>query len=369
MKYISLFTIINLLILAIFLMSHKSTIRSARFYLSALLLCMAVNMLDYYILNNDLYTQYIWEISLGYVTSSFIGPLFYLFVRSMMQQHLKISVSLWPHLIIPFLVLLNYISFQWQSSEVKITYVDSAISNYPIKESLINAIIAFQILGYLLASYKSVRRFQKCLEDNLSYAQNFNLKWLSNFIIFILSFFLILAASSLYIANQDYNAWAGQITVTIFYLFIFYKTITYPTIYIDSAEIQKFCVTSKMLDDYKSDKETDFSTIHKTLIHYIEEKKPYLIPKLSLEDLSRELNIKKHTLSQVINSQSGQNFFSLINRYRVEEAKNKLTNSQYSNLTIEAIGKECGFHSASNFFDVFKKTTGKTPTKYRNHIL
>jgi len=221
-------------------------------------------------------------------------------------------------------------------------------------------------LVYLLVSYRLVRKYQNCLNQNLSYSQNFNFKWLSTFIIFILVFFGVFSISSIIISKASYNEWAGQITVTVFYLFIFYKTITYPSIYLKSIEILNNCHVQKTTGEKHMVKDFDFASINNSVIKYMELYKPYLIPKLNIEDLAKKTGIKKHVLSQVINRQSGQNFYTFINTYRVDEAKKKLKDPAFSNLTIEAIGKECGFYTASNFFDVFKKITKTTPTKYRN---
>ena len=53
-------------------------------------------------------------------------------------------------------------------------------------------------------------------------------------------------------------------------------------------------------------------------------KKPYLNPELNIYQLSDNLNLKKHHLSQVINEKSGMNFFDFINTFRVEEIKRNL---------------------------------------------
>jgi len=69
-------------------------------------------------------------------------------------------------------------------------------------------------------------------------------------------------------------------------------------------------------------------------------------------------------LSQVINQQSGKNFFKFINEYRVEEAKRLLTDQSTQKYTILAIAYDCGFNSKSSFNTIFKQYTGKTPSDF-----
>ncbi|MES9930149.1 MAG: helix-turn-helix domain-containing protein, partial [Candidatus Thiodiazotropha sp. 6PDIVS] len=73
-------------------------------------------------------------------------------------------------------------------------------------------------------------------------------------------------------------------------------------------------------------------------------------------------------LSQVINEQSGYNFFDFINRYRVDEAKRCLTTpSGQSN--VLSIALDSGFNSKSAFYTAFKRHTGQTPSQYRKSSL
>ena len=74
---------------------------------------------------------------------------------------------------------------------------------------------------------------------------------------------------------------------------------------------------------------------------------------------------RPYQLSQVINTSLGQNFYNLINSYRVEEAKQQLSASDKQNQTILAIAYDVGFNSKSVFNKAFKKFTGTTPSKYR----
>ena len=64
------------------------------------------------------------------------------------------------------------------------------------------------------------------------------------------------------------------------------------------------------------------------------------------------------------NEKLNKNFFDLINGYRVEEAKEKLSDFKEEQ-TILGIGFEVGFNSKSAFNRVFKKFTQMTPSEFR----
>ncbi|MCB0683544.1 MAG: helix-turn-helix domain-containing protein, partial [Saprospiraceae bacterium] len=56
-----------------------------------------------------------------------------------------------------------------------------------------------------------------------------------------------------------------------------------------------------------------------------------------------------------------------LNSYRIEEAKQKLIQRQFGNLTLYGIAMQCGFKNKSTFYKVFKQLTGKTPLEFVRH--
>jgi AraC-like DNA-binding protein len=98
----------------------------------------------------------------------------------------------------------------------------------------------------------------------------------------------------------------------------------------------------------------------------LSKQEPYLDPEITLEKLSSIIDVPKHHLSQVINQKMGKNFNDLINEKRVEKARILLKDTEMDKFTIAAIAFEAGFNSLSSFNDVFKKYTGKTPSKFKN---
>jgi AraC-like DNA-binding protein len=100
-----------------------------------------------------------------------------------------------------------------------------------------------------------------------------------------------------------------------------------------------------------------------------QDNKPYLNPKLTLQEVSQSLNVQAKELSQVVNEKTDSNFNQYINGFRVEESKIILASPKYSKLTIEALAKTAGFNSKSQFYEAFKKSTGITPKQYADNTL
>lgn len=104
--------------------------------------------------------------------------------------------------------------------------------------------------------------------------------------------------------------------------------------------------------------------LYNTLKSLIETEQLYLKPELSLKMVAELLNTNTKYLSQVVNQHSGYNFQQFINHYRIEEVKRKITNDQFSHLTLFGIAIQCGFKNKSTFYKVFKDITGLTPRAY-----
>ncbi|WP_422858231.1 helix-turn-helix domain-containing protein [Flagellimonas sp. S174] len=101
-----------------------------------------------------------------------------------------------------------------------------------------------------------------------------------------------------------------------------------------------------------------------TINKFIDNNEAYLDPNFSLSALSKSVNIPKHHLSQIINSELNTTFYNLVNTRRVAYALRKLETEDSSKLTFEGLGYESGFNTKSSFYHNFKKVTGKTPKQY-----
>jgi len=99
----------------------------------------------------------------------------------------------------------------------------------------------------------------------------------------------------------------------------------------------------------------------------MENNKYYLSNLASLEGLSKLITTGKHHVSQVINEKLQMNFFELLAKYRVEEAKRILLADEERKVTMEDLADRVGYNSKSSFNSAFKKFTGVTPSEFRDH--
>lgn len=84
----------------------------------------------------------------------------------------------------------------------------------------------------------------------------------------------------------------------------------------------------------------------------------------SLKNLAEKLDTNANTVSKLINSQTGMNFNDYINQKRIVLAQQRLLDTEFKQLTVEAIGESVGFKSKSAFYNAFKKHTGQSPSAF-----
>ena len=89
-------------------------------------------------------------------------------------------------------------------------------------------------------------------------------------------------------------------------------------------------------------------------------------PDFSLNLLAREVGSNTAYVSWVINNVYHHNFKAFLNEYRIREACRRMDDREhYGHITIQALIKDLGYSSYSNFVTAFKKVNGMTPSQYQ----
>ncbi len=150
-------------------------------------------------------------------------------------------------------------------------------------------------------------------------------------------------------------------SVLVLIIFFYLMTMRYPQIFILlREEAQKVQYTRSKINNL------DIELIKKNLEHKLKEEKLFLESDLTLKDLSNDIGITPHQLSEILNVYYKQSFYDFINHFRIEEAKKIFA----SDNTATALGIcfHVGFNSNSAFYRAFKKETGISPGSYRKKI-
>lgn len=101
------------------------------------------------------------------------------------------------------------------------------------------------------------------------------------------------------------------------------------------------------------------------IMEVLNEKDVICNPDFCLAQLAEMSGSNSKYVSQVINELFGQNFSSLINFLRIEEACRRMNDKEnYGTWTFEAIAQSVGFKSRVTFYNAFKKHIGMLPSEY-----
>jgi AraC-like DNA-binding protein len=247
----------------------------------------------------------------------------------------------------------------------KIYSSQSMFSHFSIALYLLQAFIYLILCLHLL-----VVHIQK-IKQTFSAIERINLSWIRHLIfLFILIWVIVLGLQAflpkhLLIENLD-----DAVTYFLIALFIFiigYRGMSQPEIFSgltgetslngESARGKKYKKTGLSLQKGKLMKEQ--------LLRLMKEKRPYLDSGLTLPQVADMMGVPPHQLSQVINESMEQNFYQLVNQYRLEEARRRLSHPDINKDKLLKIAFDSGFNSLPTFNRVFKNLTGESPSAYR----
>ena len=85
---------------------------------------------------------------------------------------------------------------------------------------------------------------------------------------------------------------------------------------------------------------------------------------ISLEDISKLLNMTVVSFSRFIKKMTGKTFVDSLNEIRLDHSSRMLIDTRQS---IADISIQCGYHNLSYFNRIFKKKHGCTPKEYRDN--
>ncbi len=346
------------LFIAFVLNMRKNTDRIANGLISALVL-----LHSFFILHISIFlSNYSYQVPHSlYATASFsflYGPLLYFYMKRVTESYQfkkRDVLHLLPSLVL-FLYMMPYYVLPSDEKLWLMFHRDEEL--HPTTMAIVFLKI-ISLATYGLLALKTYRSNALLVKD----PTNSLVRWQRNIvhlnIVYVASYILY----GLIVIQLIKVSWLihPQIIIMAFLvLYIGYSTFTIPAILNYGADLR-----TRLAKYQKSGLTDDYSLeIKQTILQLFENEKFYKESSVSLGTLSKRLDTTRHNTSQVINEHFEMNFFELVNKFRIEEAKQLIAENRFGNLTMLEIAFEVGFNNKVTFNKAFKKETSLTPTQY-----
>lgn len=372
-----------------FILLSKRNKTTADRILFAWLLISGIHMGLFYFQVTEIHFQYPFLLGLILPLPLLQWPMLYLYISSLTTNN-----SFRPRQLlhfIPFLVsMVIILPFLLAPANEKIYVFRHDGKGYEGTNAalLIGTIISALIYTFL--SIKKIGAFRSAIRNKYSQIEKINLKWL---------YYLTAGMTIIFvIVLFDDNSRLTYLAVAGFIAFIGYFGIKQVGIFTQKLSPDHDQLpTSELLQSGRNVQQTrpamveiqsdqipannsnekylrssltpeDAKAIQQELSHLMRTEKPFKNEELTLDELSKMLNVLPNQLSQVINSLERKNFYDYINELRVQEFIELASLPQNRNLTLLSLSMDAGFNSKTSFNRNFKKITGRSPSEYLKEL-
>ena len=110
----------------------------------------------------------------------------------------------------------------------------------------------------------------------------------------------------------------------------------------------------------------DLIFVASRILHFLNQKKPYLSPEFSKHDIVTHLDIPQKTVTDCFNKVIKISFPRLRNQLRIDYAIEQFKNDAHLKNSISGIATDAGFKNRSTFYTAFKEVTKMTPIEWIN---
>lgn len=364
MKSVEILSIVAIslfILLGLFLISNSKSWKKGFGWLGIFFLLLAVNYLDGMLILNGFILKVprlaFWEDPFALL----YGPLIYLFSLRLRNGVAPLKGSTLLHFI-PF-VLMEVIVVIYHSTHTveQVRELLSIIMTENHNLNILLGIIPFfgHVIVYILLAQRNIQKHQSDLKQ---YYSSVEIRWVFSLIRMILIIFLISLVSTAvqHLATRNFFSIALMLLVLMSILLtarILLYALNQPIFLTATTSESTVKLSKAALEQLKSQINSLFT-----------EKKLFSDPKLTLKDLSQHLGVSERVVSFVINHAMAENFYDLVNNYRIEEAQKIFMTSKDNKLTVLEVLYQVGFNSKSSFNTQFRKKTGFSPSEFRRQL-
>lgn len=361
--------LVQAVFLTLFFFSKENRIRPFNVMYGLLLIAIVACLLEIFLMYSGYIIHVLHLVDFSESFALAIGPLLFLFVVTLAKGQVSRKVVI-SNLIFPVLYAILMIPFFISSVDIKYNaWVSAYHPGLPFREVTPHfdpwmfvltkwhtELVLVSLFFYIVLSTIVITRFFQIRKESFLLPLSPTLKTLRNGVLQMAIFAILIVVVKLFHVDDT-----GDHLFAAFGSLIIYSTSF--SVMKGSGFFKQPALNEQL--KYKSSSLTadQQEILLARLKKIMAVEKPYLQSDFSLPDLAKVCGISVHQLSQVINDGFGKGFFEWVAGYRVEEAKQLLTDRP--NIKVEEIAEQVGYNSKSSFNTVFKKNTGYTPSEYR----
>ena len=319
-----------------------------------------------------------------------VGPLAYLYVKSIIQDNAQFSKYDAIHFIMFGIIFIGSLPYNLTSWFVKYQAANEIINhswnslNYPDINKFISsrnnyALKGIHIFLYLIVIWTIIIKYEvkkSSLGKRVKQQKIIN-HWLIFFAAIVTCLFVIISikfVTYLVVEDKFTLQFEGKILFAIVFmgcLVLLLGLILFPQI-LYGMPVEKLRLNDNKIEPKALlSSETENDSFHEDYIEEIrlllenwKKENRFLNIDSSIYKLAEEINLPIHHVTYFFNQINNEKYIDWRNRLRVEYALSLIDNQKNFDKTIVVLGSECGFRSYATFINCFKLVTGKLPKEY-----
>jgi len=377
------------LILSVFLLKSKVNVITSRL-LALLTFLWALILIVFALQSNGLFVIYPHLLNTISHVELAVLPLFYLSVKYLLSSHQHFEKRDLAHFIPLLVSILLFSGFYFNTAEEKIVLSRSSEGYYYIASVVTNEMLTVQGIVYPVLSLLILKNYNKNLLD---YQSNIDIAVIKGMKLGAILIFIAWMIGAVDVHLAMFNHPLGYDLFLFVYLFL--VVTIYVLSYVTLRSPETFKLSIQQIEPHSHrrvyqnaqgvkppvaaaatensegsilDETSAQDDLSQKLIDFMISDKPYLNPKLSLQEFAEKLDMNRYQLSALINQKHKMNFYEFVNSYRVQEVKKLILDPKYNNLKMVSLAYDAGFNSKASFNRIFKQLTHQTPSEYREKI-
>lgn len=378
------------LLLAVGLVGRRSRSRAADFLLAIVLLIAAYQLFVFaFMMSGNIIPHLLALTETAFPISFLIGPLYYLYVRSLLEGRLRFRLYDLLHIGPCLYMIHRMLPFFLLPTSVKIGYIRSVYLANALGELSPQVLFnvwfnLIQMSVYFFLAYWSISRHERYARQLSSNAGTIvylaDLRKLTiGYGVYVLGFGITATALSLLKSYGIVVDAIWNLAKSGFIYVIGYQALTrrFPLMEASAgggseqtreADPVGEALSSVFLVEGEKYRRSGLSAeqaghYFARLRELMETHQVYTDIDLRLSNLAQQLSVTPNQLSQIINQQASKSFYDFVNEYRINHAIHLL--KEHPDKTVLDIALAVGFSNKATFNRVFKQHTRTTPTGFK----